>query len=1210
MVESYSILKRYEKGGLKPFIYLLPRETTRIEYVVDSIPVTKGGITVYEGKCEVKNIYATTVIKVEGFQTVTNVTESVDNRLDFTSSVTLSIREQYGNSFITLINSLRERQFYVVVEDAMQNQYIQSPDFTSAFSFTFTFDTTSNSSHSADIIYRCDSNNPLVLLDGNISETQSIGNDCAYQDGTVRNFRMCPYANVSIDSDEDGYFTTMTMSAGEVMSTIDFIPNSFRLVQQYDGRAYSERLSFRIPLNEYKNYFSYNLVAFMKNRYAIAFDTPYGTIAAGTEFGFSPTYTISTSEDDAELNTIEIVLQHTGQNSVFYSLKPTIIDSDTYIYVPVTQQIKDPVTGIMLSNFKCTSKTEAIYTLVQMTTESGVPTDRYMCLQGYEQYYANLNIIGTYTSDADLGFELTFQNYDCATFENCVFEKMTKEVYSFSKVGDYYDVHIKGNCDWTLSDIPSWINASIMGGTGNTDYTVRFTSRQDATEQRIISYASLNSYQNTSTIQFILEEKVDWINPVEHDVDARSQTIESYVNLAYDDYEICGQTDGITVEKIRGTSSVRIRIPENQSETSNASYTVKLCNIINGESGYIYINQDNIYSRWVEDTGGYVCTGGNSYRRIVKYKGYTADNINIRTEEYTTGSLLVETDPRCHYDGGDGDLYAFQWRDVDGTVCIGTDLYSKQRKWETNDGGSSWKATEEYRENELIESGSSQCQDLPEKQTKMIIDESRYDCIGTESYYMQCQWWSTDGAQWFKTSPEICEMSTTLRKENDPHCGGGGTVPGYNEKWETSKETYCKDGYLFYLERKSISNDGGISWTQTDEYREGSVNSGTPCTDSSKTYVWRKDDGTFICDGYNSYYAERYYYYYNSSPTVFILAEPLQSRRSSYLVKSNDPLCGWVDTKKYRWNTDTGATICQGNDLYTREDYEYSEDEGQTWQKTGNVRVGTLVKEDSETCTSATKQYEFRIDNTRWVCVGTTSRYYEVRYESTDGVNWIKSEPEVIQQSNTIRLEDDPQCGGSGTQTRWVDDGTVCDYDDSTPREQTRWVTMSKSDFRCDGYDKYSIEKEQQSTDYGKTWSDTGNTRTGSIIAYNSSDCGYEILEEWRVEENGYICVNGNKYVSLQRYLYREGEWGSTTERKCGDLIESGSTDCVGVESDDTGRMYLFIICGRDTYECVDGYRIYKVVRNRNLDMLGLNWEPEGIYCGYDSKGNYPVTCE
>ena len=91
---------------------------------------------------------------------------------------------------------------------------------------------------------------------------------------------------------------------------------------------------------------------------------------------------------------------------------------------------------------------------------------------------------------------------------------------------------------------------------------------------------------------------------------------------------------------------------------------------------------------------------------------------------------------------GDGDKYAYQWRNVDGTICIGTDLYSKQQKWETFDGGLSWNSTEEYKQRELIESGSSQCQNLPEKKYKMIIDESKYGCLGTASYYMRCKWWS------------------------------------------------------------------------------------------------------------------------------------------------------------------------------------------------------------------------------------------------------------------------------------------------------------------------------------------------------------------------------------------------------------------------------------------------------------------------------------
>ena len=1095
MVDNYNLQTcTYMLGSLKPHIMLLPFETTKIDYIVENYPTTINNNTVYIGKCEVKKIYADSVIKIEGFSTVANVNESENKRLQFSTSVNFSMRENYDDEFVSLLNLIKLGRYYVVVEDLMGNQYIQSPEFTSAFNYNYNFSTASNDTHNTELIFRSDSNNPLVILNERITATQVITESCEYQNGIIKNFKLCPYQFAFIDNNpQTGKFTKVTVTGGETMHKVEFVPNSFRFTQSYDGEKYQEKLVFRIPLSDYKYYFRYNLVAFKHNRYAMVFETGKSWIASGFEFGHSVSYSIETSEESQELNLIEITLHHVGQNSIFYSDRdPQIINSETNVSVPVSQQIKDPVTGIMLSNYKCISKTEAIYTLLQMVTESGVPTDSYMCLQGYEQYYNNINIVGTYSENSHFDFELKFSNYDCAKVDNCVFSKMTKKIYTFSNTGDYYFVHIMNNCPWTLEDIPSWISASITSGEGGVDYTLRFTSKEDAGEQMKISYGYLKSADNRTTIQFILEKKVEWINPIEHRINAMNQTVTSYVNLGYNDYEICETPANVTVEKIRGTSTLRIRVPENNDENNMARYTIGLCNILNGEKGYIYIYQDHLYVRWAEDSGTYICVNGTSYKKVVKYKGYDENNINILTNEYTTGTKLVDNDERCKTDGGDGDKYAYQWRNVNGTICIGTDLYSKQQKWETFDGGLSWNSTEEYKQGELIENGSSQCQELPEKKYKMIVDESQYECLGTESYYMQCKWWSYDNIEWYKTDEE-CNISTKLRKSNDPACGGGGTQPSYNEKWERSTETYCKDGFLFYLERKYTSNDGGITWSETDEYREGNVNSGQSCIDSDKGYAWRIDYGEYVCDGYNSYYVEKYYYYYNANPSVYILIEPLQKRKSQTLRKSNDPACGYVDQRKYRWNTNTGETICQGDDLYTREDYEYSDD-GETWHKTGNVRIGTLVKENSENCINTTKHYEWRVDKTRWICVGTKSYYYEVRYESTDNVNWIPSVPEVIQQSQTVRLENDPECGASTITFRWVEDGNnyLCEYEDGEPKEQTRWVSMPKSEWVCDGFSLREIEKEQKSSDYGNTWTDTGNTRQGDEFEKDSPKCAYK----------------------------------------------------------------------------------------------------------------------
>ncbi len=63
----------------------------------------------------------------------------------------------------------------------------------------------------------------------------------------------------------------------------------------------------------------------------------------------------------------------------------------------------------------------------------------------------------------------------------------------------------------------------------------------------------------------------------------------------------------------------------------------------------------------------------------------------------------------------------------------------------------------------------------------------------------------------------------------------------------------------------------------------------------------------------------------------------------------------------------------------------------------------------------------------------------------------------------------------------------------STGETLTRWITMiGENDYTCSGTTKYTKEKEQQSTDGGNTWTDTGNYRSGStVLEVNSVDCGY-----------------------------------------------------------------------------------------------------------------------
>lgn len=51
-----------------------------------------------------------------------------------------------------------------------------------------------------------------------------------------------------------------------------------------------------------------------------------------------------------------------------------------------------------------------------------------------------------------------------------------------------------------------------------------------------------------------------------------------------------------------------------------------------------------------------------------------------------------------------------------------------------------------------------------------------------------------------------------------------------------------------------------------------------------------------------------------------------------------------------------------------------------------------------------------------------------------------------------------------------------------------RWIT---SGYTCVGYDKYALEVKQISYDGGTTWTNTGESRRGSLIEADSEDCGY-----------------------------------------------------------------------------------------------------------------------
>ena len=90
-----------------------------------------------------------------------------------------------------------------------------------------------------------------------------------------------------------------------------------------------------------------------------------------------------------------------------------------------------------------------------------------------------------------------------------------------------------------------------------------------------------------------------------------------------------------------------------------------------------------------------------------------------------------------------------------------------------------------------------------------------------------------------------------------------------------------------------------------------------------------------------------------------------------------------------------------------------------------------------------------------------------------------------------------------------------------------QWVNVPDT-FVCGGFDKYTQEKEQRSSD-GIVWIDTGRTRQGSLIEANSIDCGYtppvpsdydrQYLTFESLDDNNEIYLSTGLYHTLTVYI-------------------------------------------------------------------------------------------
>ena len=186
--------------------------------------------------------------------------------------------------------------------------------------------------------------------------------------------------------------------------------------------------------------------------------------------------------------------------------------------------------------------------------------------------------------------------------------------------------------------------------------------------------------------------------------------------------------------------------------------------------------------------------------------------------------------------------------------------------------------------------------------------------------------------------------------------------------------------------------------------------------------------------------------------------------------------CCGAQEDVYRWITVIGEYICENNNKYEKQKYQVSHDGGIVWEDVEPIQYqkGQLIESNSKDCGYAPQpQYRWKMaDTSDFICSGT-SKYYKYYYEvSYDGGHkWQRVVPEQTKMGDLFQMA-----------------SSDCGY--ITPKY--RWLTAPSTDYICSGTTKCFKEYYQVTND-GKTWENVTpeQTRRGSVIEYNSTDCGY-----------------------------------------------------------------------------------------------------------------------
>lgn len=1036
---------------------ITPYENNACKYTIDQLDkviylLTKNSI----GKIDIDNgaAYVTSAASYMCLETVTvslEENETIDERYEFNHTLNFTVNGKMDREDI-------DNGKYIVCKGKDGTYWLLNPMLPCKVSYTYTLDAVGSRTAFA---FSIKSNFPLLKVD-NFTPTEKPIKDCKYD--------LCGIDFLEIN--ETPYSKLETYSGGTKVSYtndgfkyVDFQKDSAKFEESFDGNNVSHALTFRISFDAYKSSWHYNLLEFVNNKYAVVIRTKCGTnLASGFGYGLRPSYTVSAN--DNQVNYIEITLSD-------------LHDEGNLVQLPsdVPYSHKSGTTWAFVTNvYECVDDEYAKYLLMREYDAYGNPLDNYMCLEGYESMFEDLNIVDTFDDVIEFecdecrgsGCKMTTSIPDSITFNTA-----SMKTFTLTTEGDFSFTTSNANIAVTPS--------SGSGGT----YNITVINQQTPTSTAS-AYTITLSYCGNLTKEFdvtvVSESSTDCLPQGYY---YTASTYGQYFNIPFNccvsAVNISSSSTWISNAQVQD-GAVRVYLTSNDGENDRTGHLdIIRCD---GTVYDITITQEAYFRRWVKE--GTVCDGALLCDVERMYSGTTSGNVNSWTVITRKTNCQIST--QCQQSNT-------RWIESTYTTCSDGKLYMVEFMQVYSNG--QWINTAQNRLGREIEDVSGECFTNVEHWEPV---SGEYLCNSTTKYQKERLYYQTaeDQPQSAWTATDVYRRGAVLQNYSYD-CGATGWSYQYLEN--RLDGTMC-NGADKYLRYQLYGSNDGTNWVALGVYEQGTMveqhSSDCGWTDISWEYQWDLSEEV-SCEGYNLYYLYVKQRRRSGSQDEWKNVIPSQysidadGTESPVIVETESEKCGYVPPiePQYRWVelNPRSYYYCRGTAKYAQEQRQVSMDSGNTWSyiSPAEYRVGRKLEDSSVDCGGGYIP-QYRTLTSATTCVGY-DKYeldeYQVSYDN--GRTWSTT----ASSATTLIEAQSEDCGYSPIEPQYRD--------------------VSGTPY-CTGYDKYVDVDHQVSYDSGSTWETTATTST--LVEKNSEDCGYvppTPIYEWRnitptSDPNTYIC--------------------------------------------------------------------------------------------------------